>query len=326
MFLDKPDVYRWFFIEQFTGTESYSRPFWSYSIPVTDYIGSLWREPVPFDLSSEYGVAIAHQSDHCWLSTSYGVWRAQLIEESIDLTADVLSLRQETFENYGHITVELRNDDARYASLPSPLDIGCQLDISPGYVTTEGNEVSSGLAYVLEAYEYTSSGGKASLLLHGRDAWSEINSWRARHQFHWNKASEEMSVKQILEFLLSRVGLKLEVKSQSSVITGYYPNFTIHRDNRGDILIRRLLSFVPDVLFIEGGKVYVVSPQPTDSPAYSYGQDHPVFEGRYRQAGWDINRVKVEGYDPVGEEPVVVDSFSWDQITSLYDRLDCLED
>ncbi|UCH43820.1 MAG: hypothetical protein JSW16_04600, partial [Dehalococcoidales bacterium] len=29
---------------------------------------------------------------------------------------------------------------------------------------------------------------------------------------------------------------------------------------------------------------------------------------------------------PVGEEPVVVDSFSWDQITSLYDRLDWLED
>jgi len=87
-----------------------------------------------------------------------------------------------------------------------------------------------------------------------------------------------------------------------------------------------LLSFVPDVLFVEGGKVYVVNPQSSDSSAYSYGQDHPVFEGRYRQAGWEINRVKVEGYDPVGEEPVVVDSFSWDQITRLYDRLNWLED
>ncbi|GAI53030.1 unnamed protein product, partial [marine sediment metagenome] len=94
-FMDKPDIYRCFFIERFTGTEAYNRPFWSHSVLDTKFIDNLWREPVPFNLSAEYGMAIAHYDDYCWLSTPYGVWRAKLTQESLDLSADVLSLRQE---------------------------------------------------------------------------------------------------------------------------------------------------------------------------------------------------------------------------------------
>jgi hypothetical protein len=53
-FLDKTDVYRCFFIEKYTGNESYNRPFWSHAITGTGYVDGLWREPVPFNLSSEY--------------------------------------------------------------------------------------------------------------------------------------------------------------------------------------------------------------------------------------------------------------------------------
>ena len=75
-----------------------------------------------------------------------------------------------------------------------------------------------------------------SLALYGIDGWHLLESWRARHQFRWNKDSNDMSVKQILEFVLARVGLKLEAMSQSSVVTGFYPDFTIHPDDRGDLL------------------------------------------------------------------------------------------
>jgi len=325
-FMDKPDVYRCFYVEKFSGTQAYGRPFWSHSVADAKFLENLWHEPVPLDLSSEYGMAIAHYGDYCWLSTPYGVWRAKLTQESIDLTADILSLRQETGESQGKLTVELRNDDGRYASLPSPLDIGCQLEVSPGYVTSQGNEVSSGQAFALEAYEYTSSGGKASLFLYALDGWGEMNVWGGRHQFRWNKASSEMSVKQILEFVLARVGLRLEVESQSSVITSYYPDFTIHPNNRGDIIIRELLSFVPDVLFIEGNKAYLVNPQSSDSSVYSYGQAHPILEGKYREGGWELNRIQVEGYDPVEDERIVKDTFAWSQIARFYDRLNQLED
>jgi len=329
-FMDKPDVYRCFFIEKFTGTEAYNRPFWSHSVVDVKFIDNLWREPVSFNLSAEYGMAIAHYGDYCWLSAPYGVWRAKLVEESLDLTADVLSLKQELGESKGRLIIELRNDDGRYASPGSEdlsvLDIGCQLEISPGYVTSQGNEVSSGLTFWLDAYQHTSSGGKSSLILYASDGWNLIENWRARHQFRWNKASDEMSVKDILAFVVARVGLRLEVKSQSSVITGYYPDFTTHPDNRGGTIIKKLLSFVPDVVFIEGSKVYLVNPQSTDNSVYAYGSSHSILEGKFRKGAWEFNLVQVEGYDPVGDEPVIVDSFNWDEIARSYDRLNQLED
>ena len=329
-FLDKPDVYRGFYVEKFTGSESYTRPFWSHTVPDTDYTDSLWREPVPLDLSIEYGLAIAYHGDYCWLANPAGVWRAGLSEQSIELTDDVMSVRQEASPDSGGLTVELRNDDGQYASPGTGtlaiLDTGCQLELGLGCVTSQGNEVSTGLTFWLEAYEHTSAGGRACLVLHAPDGWCAIERWHARHQFRWNKDSDEMSVKDILGFVLARVGLKLEVKSASSVITGYYPDFAIHPGNRGNEIIRTLLSFVPDVLFLEGSVAYIVNPRSTDSSVYSYGQDHAVFEGSYRTGAWALNRVQVEGYDPVGDGAIIVDSFEWDQIKRFHDRLVQVED
>ncbi len=326
VFTDKPDVYRCFYTEKYSGTEAYNRPFWSHSVSGAAFSDSLWREPVPFDLSSEYGMAVAHYGGYCWLSTPSGVWRAELAEESLDLTADILSLRQEAEPGRGMMTVELRNDDGGYSSLPPPLQIGCQLEFGPGYVTSQGNEVSPGQTFILEACEYVSEGGKASLFLYAPDGWAWINAWKAGCQFRWNKSSDEMNVKQMLEFVLARVGIILDVKSQSSVITGYYPDFTIQPGSRGAAIIEKLLSFVPDVLFIEGNKAYLVNPLSSDDSVYSYGQTHSVIEGRYRMSAWKLNRVRIEGYDPGEEEKIVRDAFDWAQIAALYDRSDWLGD
>ncbi len=169
VFLDKPDVYRCFYTEKFSGTDSYNRPFWSHSVAGTTYLDSLWRESVPFDLSGEYGLAVANYGAYCWLSTPYGVWRAGLAEVSLDLTADVVSLGQETGQALGKLDIELGNDTGDYASLPSPLAEGCQIEISPGYVTTNGNEISSGQTFQLESYQHTSFPGRASLVLSALD-------------------------------------------------------------------------------------------------------------------------------------------------------------
>ncbi len=329
-FLDKPDVFRTFFVEKFAGTEAYNRPFWSHSVSGASFLSSLWREPVPFNLSSEYGLAVAHHGDYCWLSSPDSVWRAKLTQESLALTGDVLSVREELETDRGGLVVELRNDDGRYASPGSGdlsvLSTGCQLEFSPGYRTSAGNESSSGQAFVLEAFEHTSSGGKATLMLQASDAWSTVSSWRARHQFRWNKETDEMCVKDIMAFVLARVGLKLEVKSQSSVMTGYYPDFTINPGNRGDAVISRLLTFVPDVLFIEGSKAYIVNPQSSDSSVYSYGTSHAILEGRYRQRFWEHNRIEVEGYDTGNDKPLIVNAFAWDEIDRLGNRLEQVRD
>jgi hypothetical protein len=321
-FLDKTDVDRCFFIEKYTGSEAYNRPFWTHAVPGTDYKDGLWREPVPFNLASEYGLAMAHDSNYGWLANPGGVWRAPLAVQNLYLTADVISVRQESGEVSGSLTVELRNDDGKYATPGqgdlAVLDTGCQLEFSPGYVTSAGNESSPGLSFSLESYEHTSAGGKATLVLRAVDGWAALGEWKARHQFRWNKTTDDVNVLGIIRFILARVGLKLAIKTSSSVITGFYPDFTVSAEDNGREVILKLLSFVPDVIYIEGNVAYLVNPSASDSAVYSYGDEHQIFEGIYRRGVMKTNRVQVEGY---GTGMILAESFAWDEIDRLYDRL-----
>jgi hypothetical protein len=177
-FLDKTDVCRCFYVEKFAGTEAYNRPFRSHAVPGMSFSDGLWREPAPFNLSSEYGLAMAHDSNYGWLSTPFGLWRAPLAVQSLDLTEDVIGLRQESAEESGNLTIELMNDDGRYAAPGqgdlAVLDVGCQINFSPGYITSVSAESSSGLSFQLESYEHTGAGGKASLVLRAVDGWAAL--------------------------------------------------------------------------------------------------------------------------------------------------------
>ncbi len=324
-FLDKTDAYRCFFSEVFTGTEAYSRPFHAHAVPGSAFTDGLWREPVPFDLSQEYGLALAHHGDYAWLSCPRGVWRAALAPRTLEISADCLAARVELGETSGALTVELRNDDGRYAA-PGEGELidlapGGRLDFSSGYITSQGEEYSDGLSFYLESGEHTSAGGAASLLLHARDGWGALAGWRARCQLRWNKGSGDTSVREILAFILARVGLKLSVVSASAAATGFCPDFTVSAGNDGAAAVRKLLSFIPDCIFIEGDTAYLVNPLADDEAVYSYGTGHAVREGRYAGGALTANRVQVEGYDEGADELVVAEIFDWGEIGRLNDRL-----
>ncbi len=327
-FLDKPDVYRCCFVEKFTGTEAYSLPFISHSVVGTKFVDGLWREPSPFNLDSEYGLAMAHHGDYGWLSCPDGVWRASLAAQTLDLTADVTGVRQECWESTGSLTVELRNDDGRYAAPGegdlASLDAGCQLEFGPGYATPAGNEYSAGQSYLIESFEHISAGGRARLIMRARDGWGALNDWKARHQFRWNKSSDDYNVREIIAGVLARAGIKLETITQSAAMTGFYPDFTINPGNDGRGVIQKLLSFVPDVIFIEGNKAYAINPQSGDSSVYAYGGEHPLKEGMYLKGAMKTNRVQVEGKDAGGM--ILVGTIDWDEIERFYDRPVWVED
>ncbi len=330
VFLDKPDVYRAGYVEKFSGVQSYVRPFFSYSIPEAGFSDNLWCEPSPFNLACEYGLAMAHAGNYGWLSTANGVWRTSLADASLDITADVLEVKYETLPKEGRLQVTLMNDDGKYQSPGTGnlalLNSGSQIGFSPGCITASGSETSPGPVFWLDSREHSSSGGKSSLTLYGTDGWQLLKNWRAQHQFRWNKDSDEMPVKQILAFVLARVGIKLEVRSESAVVTGFYPDFTIHPDDRGDLIILRLLSFITDTIFIEGLRAFLVNPQSTDSPVYSYGQTHLIMQGKYHTGSWQTNQVRIEGYDVDSGEPIITDAFSWEQMVFFHDRVKQITD
>jgi len=328
-FLDKTataaDVCHCIYVEEYTGSEAYSRPYRSHIVPGTAFSDGLWREPAPFNLSSQYGLAMAHYEDYGWLASPSGVWRASLTVQTLDVSADIVILRQELDKTKGNLVIELNNDDGRYSS-PGQDDLavlkrGCQLEFSPGYITPEGEEYSAGQHYCLEACEHISARGKAVLALQAQDGWNLLNCWRARHQFRWNKNADESNVKDIITAVLARVGLNLMVITQSAAVTGFYPDFTVNPENRGDEVISKLLSFVPDRIFIEGNIAYLVNPQDTDTTVYQYGTSHAVLEGRYLEGTPAHNRAQVEGWDTAGGAKIIKDSFSWSEIEYRDERL-----
>ena len=56
VFLDLIDVHRAFFTEKYSGSEAYQRPFSSHTVPQASFLDNLWREPVPFDSQTGYGL------------------------------------------------------------------------------------------------------------------------------------------------------------------------------------------------------------------------------------------------------------------------------
>ncbi|MGQ9573496.1 MAG: hypothetical protein ACUVV3_10025, partial [Dehalococcoidia bacterium] len=315
-FLAYPDVFRLTFIEKYTGSESYSRPYLSFSPATADYANNLWREPVPMNLTSDYGLAIAYSATAAWLTTPWGVWQASLTEPALDVSADVLELTSETGPGGGRLRLVLRNDDGRYLDLSgerAAIKAGGEVRVSPGYRTASGPLVSSGPAYWIEGWEYASGEGNAALVLHARDAWQLLEGWRSRRQYA--SAQEERNVFQLLSFVMARVGLEFSSAGNSGAVTDLYPSFTIHPGESAATALRRLLAMVPDVIFFRGHFAYIKNPQANEASSYAYGTEHAIFRGRYGQQRPQANRAQVFG------DGLFVEAFAWGEIEDAYDRV-----
>jgi hypothetical protein len=324
-FLDKTDVCRGFFVEAYSGIESYTRPFTTNIVCGAHYNEGLWREPVPFNLVSSYGLAMAHSNGYSWLSSPAGVWRAVLSPAALEVTEDVLKIRGELKPMEGTLNVELNNENGRYA-FPGQgrlevLKKGCQVEFSPGYFTTAGEEYGPVHYFTVDSCEQIRSGGKSALIIRAQDGWQTLENWQARYQFRWNKTGNESSVKDILTVILAKAGLRLVTISSSAAAAGYYPDFTVNPGNNGKDVVRKLLGFIPDRIFIEDNTAFLVYPQTTDTPVYSYGTEHPVIESRFRQGAMTVNRVQTEGWDSGAGKMILVDSCVWDEISCVDDRL-----
>jgi hypothetical protein len=316
-FVDKTDVFRMLFVEKYAGSEEYARPQWSNTSPFGGFLSNNWRDPVPFDLSSEYGVAIAHDASHAWLSTPSGVWRASTGAATLDLTGDVLEAQQEVTPFDGKLRIVLRNDDGRYAGLAdgpyAAIKRSSQIDFSPGYVTSGGVQVSTGQRYWIEGWEYERRDGKSAFVLYARDGWWLLRNWRARRVYAWGAG--EGSVAEILSFIFARSGLEFASLSSSEAMTLHMPAFAIHPGEDGLVAVRRLLEKVPDVIRLSGEDVVSINPLPDQDVDYDYGAEHPVLSGRYGEATPAWNRAQVFG------QGVLVNAFDWPSIGDVYDRL-----
>ena len=312
-FVDYMDVYRVFAVQTYAGAVSYSRPYWSAMPVFGDYADGYWREPVPFDLTSGYGVALAHGNG--WLSTPFGVWQSALPAAYADISEDVLALSLRANPTEGSLSVTLRNDDGRYndaayqADGSALLSLGEEIQVSPDYRAAGRNLSARGPAYWVAGWEHRSAGGEATVTLHAVDGWGLLAGWRARRQFTW--AAGSRNVFQILAFILARVGLRISANSTSDALGDLQPAFTIQPGESGKSAVLRLLDMVPDRLFFEGGIGVLVHPEASDKSGYSYGGSHALLEASYATQPLAVNQAQVHG------NGVFAEAFDWGQIDLL---------
>ena len=317
-FISQPDTYRITFVEKYTGSAAYNRPYHSHSPATADFASNLWREPVPFDLTSDFGQAIAFNASAAWLSTPSGVWTASLTGAPLDVSADVLEAATEDRPFGGRCRIVLRNDGGRYFTLPPQMKAEGEIRLSPGYLTSSGPQVSDGPAYWIESIERRSAKGEATLVLEGRDAWSLLEAWVARRQYTWTAG--ERNVFGILQFLFARAGLEFSSAGSSSTAANHYPAFTVHPGDSGLTAVRRLLSTAPDVIFVRGEFAFLTEPLASETTDYVYGTDHPLLAGRYADDTPTANRAQVFGNAVFGER------FDWPGVQAVYDRLHQVDD
>jgi hypothetical protein len=310
------DTHRLFFVEKYTGTVAYSRPYWTWFSASQTFAANAWREPVAFNLASDHGLAVTG-SGGAVLSRPNATYTSPLTSPETDLTADVEGVELSLRRFAGRAKVTLRNDDGRFNDLASGdysvIVPGAQVDVSPGYVSLAGNERSAGMKFWLDHWEWTSEAGRATLVLHLLGGWELVEGWRARRQYSW--AAGGQSVSQLLRFVLGRAGLELLNVGGSSESGSLRPEFTINPGENGLSVVRRLLAMVPDVLVVAGEFVYLFEPEPADTVDYAYGTDHGIFRGRYADGGREVNRLQVFGDGVMSEE------FDWFDVDDQLDRL-----
>lgn len=312
-FLSQPDTFRLTFVERYTGSASYARPQHAHPPASADFASNLWREPVPFDLETQYGQAIAFDAGAAWLSSPSGVWTASLTAADLDVTGDVFSLAAEDTPFGGRARIVLRNDDGRHTPPASPIGTGAEVLISPGYVTEDGPQASDGPAYWIDSIEHVTGGGKSALVIEARDAWSLLESWRARRQYAW--AQGETNVFGILRYLFARAGLDLTATGASNLSSDHYPSFTVHPGDSGLAAVKRLLATIPDVIFVRNELAFLKEPLASEAAAYTYGGGRAIVSGRYSAGGQTPNRVQVHGDSVFGER------FDWPAVAETHDLL-----
>ncbi|MCY4615157.1 MAG: hypothetical protein OXC71_02015 [Chloroflexi bacterium] len=270
------DVPQLVFVESYAGGGAYDRVHIVAGVGDSLHRDQQWRDPRPFDHRSAYGLAIAAGAAGAWLASPNAVWQAPYPVPETDLTADVLEATMIQGRRGGRFRLLLRNDHARYAldAPPPGLAAGGELRPAPGYVTSAGEESSSGPGFWITKVRHRYEPGGASVEVEAVDGWGLLDAWTAPRQFVW--AAGEANASHVLTGVMQRAGVMLTGSGPSLESVTLRPAFTARAGERGSTAARRLLAMLPDDVVMRGHVAYLTEPRADDSAVASFGADDPL--------------------------------------------------
>lgn len=249
---------------------------------------SPWREPVPLDGSSPYGLAIAFNgADTVRLATTADSWLSPA-GDSHDLSTRLtaLSWRQDPLSL--RVLATLDNHDGAFnpsgpgrtiAAYPA-IRPGNDLTIQHGYHSGAAGAAQYGLSLRCQLLRITHQlhQGKSVLQLEAGGPWEQLASWRAPQA--WTAPATTTRAATFAR-LAARAGLQLSTSSQlppSTAWTADTPAFTITAGEPGKSALDRLLA--PTTDFLRGTDAFqVCGLHPADTSTYTYGPVLPSSEG-----------------------------------------------
>jgi hypothetical protein len=262
---------------------------WFYRLrPGTEFKDSDWYKAYPLDVIATYGLALASDGVYLYAAAPNQVWRTALpgswsapaagsgagTNYAIP-AADVLSVNEKVKDMLpGSLEVVLDNSKGTYntvgsgpASLLASLKRGSQVTLSIGYRST-ADLLSVAGKYFIEALGYSRKPGQSLFTIRCLDAWGLLERYAFNRPVEWNAAASDFTVYDLIAKVVAAVGGSLSYKSRSSYIISVYPHLSVNAGENGAVVLRSLLSLVPDVIFFVGLDGYIVYPQASDNPTY----------------------------------------------------------
>lgn len=326
-FITYTDVFRLFFVERYIDPDTQDRVYFTFAPATADWADNLWREPIPWDLETIYGIAIASGYNDVYLSTPYGVWLASLLTEQWDITDKVIQIEEtDAPQRYrSKLKVILDNTAAIFNDFDK---MGYEIVFSKGWLTTDGPLYSEGATFQVVGWRFVSPpwwplrliypvGVIGTLEINCEGFWDLAKRYKFRRDYAWAAGTKNLF--QILSLIISRLGFEFFSAGSSPTLTNFYPELTIKSGTSAYTVLRKLMSWCPDVLFQRANFIYVKELDAADSLDYSYDNfyyvSHVLYRGSYGTAAWDPNRAQVLG------DTFQAESQEFPQIEKVYDRL-----
>lgn len=280
-------------VESYAGAGAFDRVMLATGLAGGAFEDGEWRDPMPFEHASPWGVAAAARGTHAYLASTSGVWHAEVGGVPVDVTASVLAAHYEASTRAERLRLAL---DA--SSLASMSEVGTEVEFSPGYVTDAGYEFALGRTLWVTAVERRR--GEVHLTAEG--ALGRLARWRAPRQLSW--AAGDATIAAIVVAITGAAGIRASPGSASLDASSLTPGFAVRAGESGAAALARLFERVPDQVFGRGVDLVLVERDSDEAATYAYGTPpsmHPIRSIELRSSEGATGWVRVLGEGAVGE-------------------------
>ena len=240
-----------------------------------------WYKAYPLNVTATYGLALGSDGVYLYATAPDQVWRTVLPGSWSPPTAgsgagtnyavpaaDVILIKEKVRDLLaGSLEFSLDNSRGAYnapgtgsSSLIASLKRGSQVTLSIGY--RAGTDLLSVAGkYFIEAVGYSRKPGESLFTVRCVDAWGLLERYAFNRPAEWNAAASDYAVYDLIGKVVAAVGGTLTYKSRSSYITAIYPHLSVNAGENGAVVLRNLLSLVPDVIFLSVSMVISSTPR-----------------------------------------------------------------